>query len=194
MLILSTQEAASVPVLTNADGREDKDFNFEIDEEAEVNYSCSLTWQNELYVFGGLKKKTQISKVTSCRLAPIGQLKFSHLYGDCVNVAGNAVVLCFNSPASGDYKKCRMASSPTGAFSEMTLSQYEHKWTRIATNDGKFYKTKFNYDVFTSELIIAVGSYSPSNKRAELLDVIGNTWSTVDEYPFDWGLTYFLFL
>ena len=60
MLILSTQEAASVPVLTNAAGRDDKDFNFEIDEEAEVYGSCSLTWENELYVFGGSTKRTQI--------------------------------------------------------------------------------------------------------------------------------------
>ena len=71
VLILSTDKAESVPVLTNAAGREDKDFNFEIDKEAEVFYSCSLTWQNELYVFGGRPKKTQISKVQSCQLEPI---------------------------------------------------------------------------------------------------------------------------
>ena len=139
VLILSTYKPESVPVLTNAAGRDDKDFNFEIDEEAEVNYSCSLTWQNELYVFGGLKKRTQISKVQSCRLEPIGDLKFEHLYGDCVNVAGKKVVLCFNNRSS-EWKKCRMASSPTGRFREMAPSQYEHGVTRIATNDGEFIK------------------------------------------------------
>ena len=92
---MSTSNAANVPVLANAAGREDKDFNFEIDEEAEVYGSCSLTWQNELYVFGGDTQRTQISKVQSCRLAPIGQLAFEHYFGDCVNVAGNAIVLCF---------------------------------------------------------------------------------------------------
>ena len=139
VLILSTYKAESVPVLTNAAGREDKDFNFEIDAKAEVYHSCSLTWKNELYVFSGYNKKTQISKVQSCRLAPIGRLAFEHYMGDCVNVAGNAVVLCFNY-GSGDDKKCRVASSPTGAFSEMTLSQNDHRLTRIATNDGEFIK------------------------------------------------------
>ena len=91
VLILSNYKAESVPVLTNEAGREDKDFNFEIDEEAQVWGSCSLTWENELYVFGGLNKKTQISKVTSCRLAPIGTLLFEHFFGDCVNVAGRKI-------------------------------------------------------------------------------------------------------
>ena len=135
---MNTYNAANVPVLTNVAGDE-KDFNFDVDGEAEVFRSCSLTWENELYVFGGNSKQTQISKVTSCRLEPIGQLKFNHHLGDCVNVAGNKVILCFNN-ASGDSKKCRVASSPTGEFSEMKLSQYDHSWTRIATNDGEFMK------------------------------------------------------
>ena len=89
-----------------------------------------------MYVFGGGSKKTQISKVTSCRLEPIGQLAFDHGFGDCLKVANNKVVLCFNN-AGGDSKKCRVASSPTGAFSEMALSQYDHRYTRIATDNGE---------------------------------------------------------
>jgi len=166
VLILSNEQAENVPVLTNAAGRDDKDFDFETDEEAEVHQSCSLTWQNELYVFGGIYKRTQISKVTSCRLAPIGQLAFDHVLGGCVNVAGNAVALCFHN-SDLDGKKCRLASSPTGAFSELTHSQYGHRYTRIATND---------------ELIVAVGSRN--DNKAELLDVDGNKWSTADDYPF----------
>ena len=149
---MSTWKAKNVPVLTSAAGREDKDFNFEIDEEAEVYQSCSLTWENEFYVFGGKSMKKQISKVSSCRLEPIGQLAFDHYYGDCVNVANNKVVLCFNV-ASGDYKKCRNASSPTGAFSEMAPSQYDHKHTRIATDNGEFIKlSNKNYLLMTLSL------------------------------------------
>ena len=137
VMILSTYKAASVPVLTNAAALEDKDFGFEIDEEAEVYGSCSLTWENELYVFGGTLKRTQISKVTSCRLEPVGQLAFNHKSGDCVNVARDKIVLCFNDEKN-DRKKCRRASSPTGIFSEMMPSQYTHSNIRIATNDGEF--------------------------------------------------------
>jgi len=100
---------------------------------------------------------------------PVGQLAFQHSAGDCVNVANNKVVLCFNV-YSGDYNKCRMAASPTGAFSEMKPSQHEHSYTRIATDN---------------ELIIAVGDrYLNKNKKTELLDVNGNNWSSADDYPF----------
>ena len=193
VLILSTFRPASVPVLTNSAAHVDKDLNFEIDDKAQVFKSCSLTWQNELFVFGGdNEKKTQISKVTSCRLELIGQLAFNHIYGDCVNVSNKKVILCFNNErvAPGDYKKCRMASSPTDTFSEMALSQYKHRNTRIATNNGEFRKlqNKINCVVFNSELIIAVGGFDPSNKKSELLDVNGNNWSSADDYPSDWGL------
>ena len=66
--VRNVPEVRNVPVLTNAAARDDRDLDFEIDEEAEVYMSCSLTWENELYVFGGQTKVTQILKVTSCRL------------------------------------------------------------------------------------------------------------------------------
>ena len=59
-------------------------------------------------------------------------------------------------------------------------------------------KEKFDFDVFSSELIVAVVSFnnekSEYNNKTELLDVDGNNWIKADDYPFDWGLTYFLFL
>lgn len=136
VLILNTLSSVNVPILTNASGREDKNFYFSIDEDAQLKYSCSLTWENELFVFGGDKIR-QISKVTSCHLKPVGQLTFDHRVGDCVNVANNKVVLCFNVMNNADHKKCRMASSPTGVFSMMALSRYDHSHIKIATNDGK---------------------------------------------------------
>merc|ERR1712106_1221846 len=52
----------------------------------------------------------------------------------------------------------------------MTPSQYEHRRTRIATND---------------ELNVAVGGYNGNNK-AELLDVDENNWSRADDSPFEY--------
>ena len=143
VLILNTDRLINVPVLTNSAALVDKDFNFEIDEKAEVYRSCSLTWENELYVFGGESKTTQISKVTSCRLEPVtgATLNFDHKEGDCVSVAGKKVVLCFGKSGNNEItKKCRWASSPTGTFSDVESSQYNHRWTRIATDDGEFIK------------------------------------------------------
>ena len=40
-------------MIANADGLEDRTIDFEFGEETEVWGSCSLTWQNNHYVFGG---------------------------------------------------------------------------------------------------------------------------------------------
>ena len=70
VLILNTKDATNVPVLTNSAGLEDREFHFAIDNDVEVTYSCSITWQNELYVFGGHLKRTQVSKMTSAGMVP----------------------------------------------------------------------------------------------------------------------------
>ena len=138
VLILNTRSYANVPIITNAAGEVNRNFNFSIDSEAQVYGSCSLTWQNELYVLGGYNTRTQISKMNKCRLEPVGELPFDHYYGDCVNVADGRVYVCFNSYDSVDKKKCRVASSPYGLFDEISLSLYDHSQTRIATNDGEW--------------------------------------------------------
>ena len=125
-------------MLTNAAGTEIKDFYFEIDEESQVLNTCSVTWENELYVFGGQFPKTkQIKKVTSCRLEVVGELAYGNYFGDCVNFANEKIVFCFNNIV-GDFNKCRMVSSPTGAFTEMARSQHGHALTKIATDNGEF--------------------------------------------------------
>ena len=42
-----------------ADGFEDRTIDFEFEEDTEVWGSCSLTWRNEHYVFGGGTKVSQ---------------------------------------------------------------------------------------------------------------------------------------
>ena len=62
VLILSTWKEASVPVLTNADAYEDKDFHFDIDQEAEVDRSCSLTWENECTFLVAVQRRPRFRK------------------------------------------------------------------------------------------------------------------------------------
>lgn len=126
--------------MTNAAGEVDRDFYFTVDNDAEVYNSCSITWHNELYVYGGNIKKTQISKVNACRLEPVGELTFEHNYGDCVNVANEWIYLCFDYDNAN---KCRVGSTPLGQFNEITPSHYDHRATKIATNNGEL-KTFFN--------------------------------------------------
>ena len=66
VLVLNTQSLSNVPIITNALGREDSDFVFDFGEGTEAYGSCSLTWQNEHFVFGGTNNKTQISKIVGC--------------------------------------------------------------------------------------------------------------------------------
>ena len=133
---MNTYSASNAPLIINAFGEVDRVFNFSIGNDVEVYHSCSLTWHNELYVYGGNSEKTQISKVTACRLERVGELTFTHNFGDCVNVADEQIYLCFNH-RNRDLKKCRVGSSPMGQFGEILPSHFDHANTRIATNNGK---------------------------------------------------------
>lgn len=142
VLILSTNNDATVPTITNAAGDVDRDFYFSIDNDAEVSRSCSIVWNNQLYIFGGKSMKTQISKVTNCRLERVGELAFNHAFGACTNVADDRIYLCFDEKNA---KKCRVGSSPMGSFTEITSSHNAHKWTRIATNNGELNFQRVKY-------------------------------------------------
>ena len=123
-----------VPVLTNASGKDNRDVNFVIDDDVEVDASCSLTWRGEHFVFGGENKRNQIAKIIGCELKNVGELPFEHRYGGCANMADNRVYLCFDFYSS---KKCRVANSPLGQFEETTQSYESHRNTRIAASESK---------------------------------------------------------
>ena len=181
MLILSTWVSSSVPVITNAAGDVDRDFHFSIDGNAKVFQTCSLTWQNEQYIFGGSRDyKQQILKVNSCKLELVGALSFDHIEGGCVNVANNQIYMCFNNHI-GDYRQCRVGSSPLGQFKVIPPSRVDHQAAKIATNNGEW--NNFDKSNFILDVIIAVGSFFEHNK-AELLSVNGHKWTDIDDYPF----------
>lgn len=135
VLILSTSNLLNVPVITNAAGRQDRNFVFLYDELAEVNNGCAVTWRNEFFIFGGRSQDKQISKLIGCQLQRVGQLAFNHQFAACANVADEKLYLCFNQ-ASGDWNKCRVATSPTSVFAEINRSSHDHRRTRIAASEG----------------------------------------------------------
>ena len=134
VLILNTRFADNVPVLTNAAGRDDKDFDFSMGQNTQVYESCSMTFKNQHFVFGGDKETKQISQIIGCSLTRVGTLSFDHRLGACANVANNNVYLCFGFY---DYKKCHVASSPTGQYTEVQESTHEHRYTKIASGNSK---------------------------------------------------------
>ena len=134
VLILSTGKPVNVPIITNSTGREDRNFYFLMGENTQVFYSCSITWRNKHYVFGGKTEKKQISQIVGCELKRMGNLAFDHYYGACTTVSESLIYLCFND-APGDYKKCRVATSPLGQFEEINASTDDHRHTRIAASE-----------------------------------------------------------
>ena len=59
-----------------------------------VNYSCSVNFQNEMFIFGGMFIKDQISKVTGCSMTRIGTLDFDFNGGGCANFEDRSIILC----------------------------------------------------------------------------------------------------
>ena len=71
--------------------------------------SCSLTFRNEFWIFGGKVNANprQISKLIGCSFKRIGYLAFNHIVGACTNYQDQKVFLCFNSWAPSPYTDYR---------------------------------------------------------------------------------------
>ena len=121
----------------DSEGRQDDDIVMLFGVGTEVYRSCSISWRNQFFVFGGESQKRQISRLVGYELLRIGTLDFDHYFGGCTNVADDQLYLCFSSADGGDYKKCRVASDPMSDFTEVQLSVFEHKTTRVASSNSK---------------------------------------------------------
>ena len=125
-------------VLIDGRGRQDQLSCFSHTSNTQVYGSCSLTWHNGFYVFGGRDNRRQISQVIGTRLTQIGKLSFDHCAGSCDVMGGDKIYLCFNYYASTyDYNRCRLALSPLGKFSQIQPSKYAHTLVDIAASDCK---------------------------------------------------------
>ena len=84
MLILNTEEATNLPVLTDITGSVTKLDNFLMGDETGVYGSCSINWKNEMYILGGQDTLSrQISRLQRCRLTKLGSLDFHFELGGC---------------------------------------------------------------------------------------------------------------
>ena len=125
-------------VLLDSAGRQDELGCFLPDQNTESGCSCSVTWENQLFVFGGCTKKRQISKLVGYNLKAIGSLPFDHWWATCTNMANKKLFLCFNDN-SYDTRKCRWTDEPLGDFQQVSLSKYDHqRGSRISSMAGKF--------------------------------------------------------
>ena len=122
------------PILTDETGRHDSLFILLQKEDTSTYGACSITWRNELYVFGGHGSfKRQVSKLEGCTLTRIKSLDFDHDFGACANSNDDLLYLCFNN-APNDYGRCRFASDPTNVFRDTNTTFSDHRLTQIASS------------------------------------------------------------
>ena len=138
ILILSTfgRRDPDGPVITDSTGKVSyagEDFNFEYDDNTEVEHGCSVTYRGEFYVYGS-SDKTQIAKVNGCKLERVGSLSFYFYYGGCDVVNEQEIYICFSSY---EKKQCYVGTNPLGQFSQVAKSKYIHDGTNIASNKGE---------------------------------------------------------
>ena len=87
VLILAGNIDETIPVITNSLGRDDRS-SFAIKRgnnldglQVEVSASCSVTWQNELFFYGGSNDVQGILKLVDCELTGYGKLTFNFYDG-----------------------------------------------------------------------------------------------------------------
>ena len=60
ILVFNKYSSSNKPFLTNISGVSDFDIKFEVETFTDVAYACSVSWKNQIYLFGGNKYHTQI--------------------------------------------------------------------------------------------------------------------------------------
>ena len=79
------------------------DINFRYEENTQSYYSCSFTFNNEMFIVGGLNIKKQVSMVSDCGLSQTDiflPMAFDH--GQCTTVGSGQVFMCFPYDAEND--------------------------------------------------------------------------------------------
>ena len=123
------------PVITNFNGKSDKAFKFEMGRDTFASLSCSMSWKNQFYLFGGdLSYNKQISRLDKCRLSRVGSLDFPFHYSGCANMANKKLFLCFDMSY---LKTCYYSTDPLGKFKKTSDSFHSHRHIKIASSNSK---------------------------------------------------------
>ena len=83
ILVLNSENGWKPAMLINSAGEQKELACFDRDATTEAEFSCSVNWNNEFFIFGGKNEKRQISRLTGHKLKRIGDLTFDHYFGAC---------------------------------------------------------------------------------------------------------------
>ena len=127
------------------------------DKKMSLHDSCPINWKNTLHIFGGsgqhnaqdpsyFSDSRQIIRLTGKKLERIGSLTFIHIEGS-YSLVGNEIVLCFNrldpnclssDQTNCDSRRCRKSAGPLEEFSEIKLSNHDHRSIKTSSSESKF--------------------------------------------------------
>ena len=168
-------------VLIDSSGRLHNLPCFTFEENTEVDSSCSLTWQNSFYVYGGNKNRYQISQVVGKELKLIGRLKYLLYLGACSVMKMNKIFLCFSMWGE---RNCRVSTNPKGPFYYIQAeSHHEHSYSDIDTSDCKWFNSD-NHLLSISAQLLVIGAHRPKNKKVEIYNDERGDWTTIGDYPY----------
>ena len=166
-------------MLLKPDGQQEEWKCFEKDLTKEIYLSCSVNWQNQLYIFGGESQKRQILRLTGHKLEYAGQLSFDHKMGACSVMADQYIFLCFGTtPFFADSNRCRRSTGPLNQFTDIALSTYDHGLTQTSCSESK-YKKLFNKLIIYLAVLVAVGDFI--SKKSEIF--VDEKWATIEDPP-----------
>ena len=179
-------------MLVNSAGDQQELGCFEKAVKTDAYQSCSLTWNNKLFIFGGAYERKQISRLDGYKLNRIGSLFFDHQYGACSQMNNKYIFLCFSSK---DTTTCRRSTSPLESFVKIASSTYSHRGISVSASESKFGHTKSRIKValknslnFVSEILLAVGQCRQGHNKVEFYDSGTESWTDIIPYPHDMEL------
>ena len=131
-------------MVTDLNGNVDKLNRFQISEDLDVYYSCSVVFKGRFYVYGGQDNDYSIGHLVGCHLRYVNMFSFGDFTGGACTVADDKIFLCFNSAYGTNYgytKTCNTDTDPTGNFyEEIEKSREDHELIRIASSESKSLK------------------------------------------------------
>ena len=120
-------------MLVSLTGEQEELTCFERDAVTEVFESCSVNWENQLFVFGGWTQRRRISRLSGHKLEHIGDLPFNHYLGTC-NAMSGYIYLCFDADQP---TQCRRSTGPLEPFSLIAPSTHAHGWIQTSNSESK---------------------------------------------------------
>ena len=129
-------------MLINSAGQQQELACFERDDTTDATGHCSINWQNELFIFGGVNEKRQITRLSGYKLERVSDLLFDLESGACSAMANKFIFLCFDT---NDAKRCRRSTGPLHDFSEVALSTHDHRLIQTSCSDSKFLLVSYRY-------------------------------------------------